>query len=547
MATLIFSASATAQSYNIGGAVMDHDIITRTDILSLSQHQPLGTARSMAMGGAFTSLGGDLAAVNINPAGLGMYRNNDVAMSVSVGINKASTPNTIAYNPKDNTTTRLSLNNIGTSIKVYEGSGKILAVNLALSYNKVADYNYSTSFLMPNNVGSLADAFADMATAGGLVINEMEDGKRFIGDGAGNLNFMTNPYYWGAVLGYKNGLIDNKGAGWRPYEIGDGASIGQFYNINSRGSAAEYSVAAGANYNNIVYFGVSLDVQSINRQQHVYYGEEIDYPNGAPSGVELPYRLNYFNYNQTMHINGSGVGAKFGVTVRPLEALRIGIALHTPVFYSMTYRYVAQMSSRALSAGDNPDGYHLDRGYIYGDEITPELLDNGEYRWEFITPTRLLVGASYTFGTKAVVSLDYQYDAYSGLRFKSSPYDVSEDNAYFRSEMRGSHTVRGGVEFKPWPIFALRAGGGYTDRMVKNGDQIFSHPALRSVWYCSAGVGFRIGKIVYLDLAYSYRSDDQTSYYLYYSVSDSGAANQSDLFKTDYTHHNVALTLGVRF
>ncbi|MBR2351317.1 MAG: hypothetical protein IKA70_00070 [Alistipes sp.] len=545
-AALLVWAGVAAQSYNIGGAVMDHDIISTADVLSLSQRQPLGTARSMAMGGAFTSLGGDLAAIGINPAGLGMYRQNDVAITLSVGINKASTPGVIAYNKDDNTTTRFSINNLGASMKVYEGTGKILAVNLALSYNKVADYNYSTSFSMPNNAGSLADAFADMANGGGLVINPTSEG-RFIGDTYGNNNYMLNPYYWGAVLGYKNGLINNKGAGWLPDEIGNGAAINQFYSLRSQGSAAEYSVAVGANYNNIVYFGASLDIQSINREQHIYYGEEIDYPGGAPSGDELEYRLNYFNYSQTTRINGSGIGAKVGVTVRPVEALRIGVAFHTPVYYSLSYRYVAQMSSRAYSAGDNSEDYTLVNGYVYGNELTPELLDNGSYRWNYITPMRVLVGVSYAFGSMAIVSVDYQYDAYTAMRFRSAPYDVNEGNAMFRSELRGTHTVRGGVEIKPHPIFALRVGGGYTDRVARSKDIIFSHSVLRDTWYCSAGVGFRLSKVVYLDLAYSYRSESHTPYYLYYSVADSGEANQSGLFKTDCTRHNVALTLGVRF
>jgi hypothetical protein len=37
----------------------------------------LGTARSQAMGGAFTALGGDLSNTYINPAGLGFYNRSE--------------------------------------------------------------------------------------------------------------------------------------------------------------------------------------------------------------------------------------------------------------------------------------------------------------------------------------------------------------------------------------------------------------------------------------------------------------------------------------
>jgi len=44
------------------------------DALRLSWFNPSGTARSNALGGAMGSLGGDLSANHINPAGLGLYK-----------------------------------------------------------------------------------------------------------------------------------------------------------------------------------------------------------------------------------------------------------------------------------------------------------------------------------------------------------------------------------------------------------------------------------------------------------------------------------------
>ena len=40
-----------------------------TDILNVTADNYIGTARFQAMGGAFGALGGDLSAININPAG----------------------------------------------------------------------------------------------------------------------------------------------------------------------------------------------------------------------------------------------------------------------------------------------------------------------------------------------------------------------------------------------------------------------------------------------------------------------------------------------
>ena len=83
--------SASAQEFRFGGLMMDRDGMMSNDMYTLSQVGfGFGTARSMAMAGAFTSLGGDLASMGINPAGLGMYRSNDVSFSPMMGFNNAS-------------------------------------------------------------------------------------------------------------------------------------------------------------------------------------------------------------------------------------------------------------------------------------------------------------------------------------------------------------------------------------------------------------------------------------------------------------------------
>lgn len=48
-----------------------------------------GTARFVGMGGAMSSLGADLSTMSTNPAGIGMYRSHDVA--VSFGFNNTRT------------------------------------------------------------------------------------------------------------------------------------------------------------------------------------------------------------------------------------------------------------------------------------------------------------------------------------------------------------------------------------------------------------------------------------------------------------------------
>ena len=543
-AILLFATFGVAvQAQNTTGLLLNRDIIPASSILSLSQRESAGTARSMAMGGAFTSLGADMASLGVNPAGFGMYKRNEISVTFGTGISQAKNYN--AFNQGSNTNTRCAINNAGGSFQIYEGTGALTAVNFAFGYNKVADYNYNFSYSSVPTVSSLADAFADIANANGLVINS----ENKIADSRGYYDYDMNPYFWGAVMGYKAGLI-NKGAnGWYPDEIAPGAQMTQYTDLESRGSAGEFSFALGFNINNIVYLGASLDIQSISRKQTIYYSEYIDYESGVtPDPSVYPYLLQDFKFGQSIQMNGSGIGAKFGVVVRPVEALRIGFALHTPAYYSISYRYLASLDSTARSIGSNPYDWEVVNGFVYANEDSPILQDGGEYRWTFTTPTRLLAGISYSVGPYAVFSVDYQYDAYRSVKLKYSPADTGYTNDVFKDGLKGVHTIRAGVEAKPLPWLSLRVGGGYKSNVLNAEYDIvsFSEPVADRVWYASAGVGFRLGQVTSIDLAYQYRDIRYSDYYSFYTQIGN-TPNYSPMYGLDIIKHNIALTFAFRF
>ena len=53
------------------------------DALQYAQDDINGTARFRAMGGAFGALGGDLSALNVNPAGSAIFTTNFAAITLS--------------------------------------------------------------------------------------------------------------------------------------------------------------------------------------------------------------------------------------------------------------------------------------------------------------------------------------------------------------------------------------------------------------------------------------------------------------------------------
>lgn len=546
-------APAAAQQLNTGGLMVDKDIMMPADLFDLSQTQfNFGTARSMAMAGAFTSLGADASSMSINPAGLGMYRRNEVSITPLMTFERSSN-SAPAYGR--NGKNRFSLGSFGFIFNAYEGSGKLVSFNIGFGYTRLQDLNYRYSLSQGGNVGSIADMYSKQLDYAGMHATDIM---------GNNLNWSrVSSELWNAVLGYKCGLTDdpdNNGQ-WYPSWISgnrDDMSIDQFATVESRGSVGEYAVSMGANIDNKFYIGLTLGIQSLYQEKDYYYDEQYFYSGASsvnPEGVasDLDYQLLYSRLNQTTIVEGTGVNLKLGFTWRPVESLRIGAAIHTPTYFSLKRRYQAAMASATFAnRHTNPDITPDPQGYLYLEEITPVLKDDGADSWSYITPTRLLLGASYTLGDFGVLAVDYERDWYNGIRMKDAPISTALYNDTFRTTFKGSNTVRMGLEVRPLPFLSVRAGFGYSGSWLKDDHTVLSSPIAKSVTYYSTGLGFMLAHNVVLDAAYHYQVSKQTDYLFYYADEFDAqgnllGSNASDIFNTEFTRHGFALTLGVRF
>lgn len=549
LAALMISVAAMAQNYMFGGLLIERERLSPTDIFSLSQTNfTFGTARSMAMAGAFTSLGADLSSTSINPAGLGMYRSSEVSITPMMTFQNSKNS---ATNNMSNSTNRFAFGNFGFSLKAYEGTGKILAVNVAFAYNRLADYNYNYSFYQNDNSSTLGGVFAQQLqhSAGGIGINE----HNRICDAYGSTDFGLSTELWGGVMAYKCGLVNMVDNRWTLDEYPIPFSTDQFTTVESRGSAGEYTFSAGMNINNKLYIGASLGLQSISRHMTIAYGENV-YATEEVNPDTTPYVLRSFDYMQWSELSGTGVNFKLGMVWRPISALRLGFALHTPTFYTLNFAYSAGMDSTSESIGDNPDGYNVIGGNVFGSEATPRFEDVGENSWDFISPTRILFGASYTFGKYAIVSVDYERDWYNSIRMKNMPagFDYTYYNDYFRNAFKGSNVVRVGVEVKPTERLAIRAGYGYSGSQLRDDESnylLYTTPVIYRTDLISAGIGFAISPAVRVDAAYQYVTARQSDYRLFFAENpvSSSLGDYSGIFSTDLRNHNAALSLTVKF
>ena len=551
LAAVAAAAAASAQSSGRGwgGLLMDKDVLMPGDMVELSQTQfNFGTARAMAMAGAFTSLGADLSSMSINPAGLGMYRRNEIALTPMMTFQSSETPGTMSY--AKNGKNRFSMANFGAALNAYEGTGTLTSFTVGIGLNRIADFNsrYSYKTDTPYAGGSvwaptIADIFGQQLGQAGIFPNSN-----------GGLGYEVNPYYWPAVLGYNGFMItpyyntDTKEDEYVPDCIGSNASILHYMDVVNSGSINEFTISAGANLNNIVYIGATIGIQSVHKATGVYYGEDYRYDHGPAAnsaGDLLETQLDYADLYQKSVLDGSGVNFKLGVTVRPIESLRIGVAFHTPTYYSLERSYYGDITTQMYNNATEKTEINQDG--------TPYQDDMGSNSWCFTSPARLLFGISYTFGNFGLITVDYERDWYNGIRVKNTPDGFEpypeEYKAEFKQAFQGTNTIRAGVEFKPLPTIALRVGAGYTDSMFKNREHYYDSPLTYETRYITAGVGFNLSRYVTLDLAYQNVTDKQTKYRLFYSIENATGDffTTTGLFDTKSKRHNVAMSLIFRF
>lgn len=541
------SAAQELSSMRFGGLLFSHDVMLAEDFANMSKGANFGTARAMALGGAFTSLGADMSAMSINPAGLGMYRRSEMSLTPMLSIARGQTPRTTPW--QDNNRTAFSFANIGAALNVLErAAGSPVSMTLGIGFNRVADFNTRYSYSSESvydpasgqSVPTLADVFSQQLTYHGIFPNR---------DGA--LGYDYVPYFWPAILGYNGFMTSPNAAGDEmvPDLIGHNASAVHAVDVVNSGSINEFQIAFGTNVNNVLYLGATLGIQSVHKKTGITYQEQYLYGADGPvdrDGRPLESMIDYASLYQQTILDGSGVNFKVGAILRPVGGLRIGVAYHTPTFYSLDRSYGADIESQISKTSRPVREINTDR--------TPELSDDGPNSWDFVSPSRLMFGVSYTFGEVAILSVDYERDWYNGIRVKNHPdgdpnflIRPEEYKAEFKNNFAATNSLRAGLEVRPLPVFALRVGGGYTDSMLKNPDGYVNRPVATDSHYLTAGVGFALSRRTVLDLAYQYSVENYSKYQLFFSTNAGEPLTWSGAYETSFVRHFVALTLGFRF
>ncbi|MBP7556865.1 MAG: aromatic hydrocarbon degradation protein [Chitinophagaceae bacterium] len=456
------------------------------DVLKYSWQPVNGTARINAIGGAMGALGGDLSATFTNPAGLGFYKTADLVLSPGFnGLrNKGSFRGTDAKDKK-------SFFNLGTSgiVGGLNGNGRWTSKAISLAVTTTANFNSHVYYTGKNDFSSFGEQYAAEAAGSGLSLadilnsNSVSLGTRmavytFLAD---TVTLGNNPNPDIVSMALRDNLKNNA-----PY------LVEQSQRIQTTGGITEAAIGYAANMNDKFYIGGSLGIPILRYSKNSWLRE-------ADATGNNNNDFNFAELNEHFTTKGTGLNLKLGVIAKPSEDLRLGLAIHTPTWYTLKDSYTADMAV-------DLDQYRSVPG-VY--KVSSDLFTGGEapvYRYELFTPWRFMLSGAFVLREvedvrqqRGFITADIEYVTHKSNRFRNA--EDYDDNGYYdqlneviKNYYKNAINFRLGGELK-FTTIMVRAGLAYYGSPYADG-------ALKSnKFFLSGGLGYRNAGM-YIDLGY---------------------------------------------
>lgn len=555
------------------------DAQSAIDGFRFSQPDMKGTARYMGMGGAFGALGGDLSSISTNPAGLGVYRRNEIGITMDIDMQNAVSEAQGFKNTQNQT--KVLLNNVGGVASWNLMNSTMPNINVGFTYNRAASFNAHYVGSIPTLSNSLTNYIAGVSNNEGVTVADVTaqfDNKDYLIFDPYNPNDGGYAAPWLSILGYNSYFITPTGDDDQPDWIGQWGTTTSgsgAFDVTTTGGANEYNIAVGGNIANKVFWGLDFGIVDMNYSMTAIWGENlqnavVDNPDGVENSSSIWKMTNSYN------ASGTGYNIKVGLIYRPIQELRLGLSFASPTWYSINESYIATTNYQySVSIPDMQQNYAVTNGGEWG-------LNSYNFR----TPWRLTASAAGVIGRNLIVSADFEWQKYNKMRFYNGggdfywggdggyddwgwPYSASAQkasplvntdpwyatNADIEEYYKSTTSIRVGAEYRLTPRFSVRAGYAHVSTPVrqeaKDGSMLIytsgTMPNYRmdnSTDYITCGLGYNFNNF-YIDAAYV--NKHQSSEYHAYTPDPYNPQIPSPTSKLSLNNNQIVLSAGVKF
>jgi long-subunit fatty acid transport protein len=438
-----------------------------------------GTARSRAIGGAIVSLGGDISTASVNPAGLAQFRTNEFVISPSLGFNNSN----LKYLDNDKKSNKLfaDIANVGVIFtKPGSRNGQWRNFTFAIGLNRSTNFGNNISLSGTNKQSSYSEKYLE-----DLINNIVTDPNKAATDFPYGASLAFNTYLIDTISGPGN-IIN----GYRSLATPQ-TGVLQDMNVKSNGNMQEFYVSGSANLQEKLFLGASIVFNRISYERTTTFRES--------DITKLKNNFNYFETEEFLQSEGIGVGLKLGAIYKPSSQLRLGLAFHSPMMYSMDDRYSTRITTEL-------EGY-LGNGKLTQSSTDFNGGDLGQFQYNYTNPMRLMVGASYLFNAvedvkkqKGFISADIEYINHASSKFKTFNSNsegtgyLSEVNAAMQNQFKSAINFRVGGEIK-FNTMMARLGFNFLGNPYGVSDLVSNRMNI------STGLGYR-NKGYFIDITY---------------------------------------------
>ncbi len=480
------------------------------DMLRYSQTTIGGDARFLAMGGSMGALGANLSTLNFNPAGMGLYRKGEFAVTAGMRFSN------------------IEATHYGTSTKDFKANVPLGLLGFATAWEEVSPYQDEKSkkkfkdWSRRHAIGFTYNRIANFnynTTIQGTTKDETIIAD-FLSSAQGYQPHNLSSFYEG--LAFNTFLIDTFPGTLSEY--GTYFETKKPYNqsktINTTGSIGEYSFAYSYAMDNKTYFGASLGIPRGKWNYSSQYSED-DNKAGRVDATDDIASFNSLIYNETIQTRAIGINLKLGVITRLSENFRLGGYFHSPTNYALNDTY------------ENTLDVKYDTLFSYYNLTLRDTSGPGTYKYKISSPMRIGGSIAYLYEKILSFNIDAEYLNYQQGNVRANDYSFADVNNAIRQKYSSTFNFRAGVELNTSPI-VLRLG--YASYGSPFGNLLSGQNVRTS--YCG-GIGFRKSDKIFFDIALTF---DRLSeeYYVY----GPKFVSPSQL---NYKTTNIVFTYGVKF
>jgi hypothetical protein len=290
------------------------------DALHYSFYPQNASARILAVGGTMGSLGGDITAVFVNPAGLGQYRTSEFVFTPGISFNNNT--NDFRGTNGQSSKSGFGLGPIGFVFGFNDVNRLNTSHAISIAVMQTANFDNTVHYSGLNNYSSFSEQWAEqIAQSGESLSGVLNDPQYGYGAAPALQTYLVDTFTVGGVTQVK---------GLPEFLLANGQALMQENTIVTSGGIYEIAIGFATNKNDKWMFGGTLGIPIMNYHSVSTFTE-------SDTSSNTGNNFGYFTYTDDRHVTGAGINLKMGVIFKPREYIRLGFALHTPTF-SVHYR-----------------------------------------------------------------------------------------------------------------------------------------------------------------------------------------------------------------